>query len=163
MKELLDKLSSYNIFNFLFPGILFSVFAEAITNYKFVVEDVITSLFMSYFIGMIVSRVGSLVIEPLLKRLSYIKFSNYNAFISASKKDEKIELLSEINNVYRTIVSTLFLLLLLKGYELLEIRFIVLRDYSLYILICGLLIIFLESYRKQTKYINERISTKRAK
>jgi hypothetical protein len=34
MKELLDKLSSYNIFNYLLPGTLFAAAAERILDYK---------------------------------------------------------------------------------------------------------------------------------
>lgn len=157
MKELLDKISSYNIFNYLFPGILFAVISKEITAYSFLQDNFIIGAFVYYFIGLVVSRFGSLFIEPLLKKLSFLKFADYKDFVSSSKKDAKIELLSEINNMYRTLSSMFALLLLLKLYELIESKAPILKDWSTYILLALLLVMFLFSYRKQTNYITKRI------
>ena len=73
-------------------------------------------MFLYYFLGLVVSRFGSLVIGPLLKSFSFIKFADYRAFIDASKKDTQIEVLSEANNSYRTLCALFSLLLLLKLY-----------------------------------------------
>jgi len=35
MEDLLAKISSYNFFNFLFPGVIFAVIAERVTSYTF--------------------------------------------------------------------------------------------------------------------------------
>ena len=78
MKELLDKLSSYNIFNYLFPGVLFVVFLSKVSNYDLIQKDIITGAFLYYFIGLVISRVGSLFIEPFLKRIKFLKFSDYS-------------------------------------------------------------------------------------
>lgn len=159
MKELLDKLSTYNIFNYLFPGVLFAVILSKISNYNLLQEDIITGVFLYYFTGLIVSRVGSLFIEPFLKWIKFLKFSDYKKFVSASKEDSKIELFSEINNMYRTLCSLFFLLSLTKIYEtyLAELKFFKNNDT---ILIVGLLLLlFLFSYRKQTKYITKRVES----
>src|SRR4030042_1443125 len=105
MKEILDKLSSYNLFNYLLPGIIFVILAGKITHYSFVQEDIILGAFLYYFIGLVISRFGSLVIEPLLKCLSFVQFADYKDFVSTSKKDDKLELLLEVNNTYRTLCS----------------------------------------------------------
>ncbi len=157
MKDLIEKLSTYNLFNYLFPGIVFAVILNATTQYSLLQENLILGFFVYYFVGLIISRFGSLVIEPLLKKLSFLKFSNYNDFVAASKKDGKIELLSEVNNMYRTICSLLILLIVLKLYEQIEIHFSILRDWDAYILILLLLSMFLFSYKKQTNYITKRI------
>ena len=157
MKDLLSKLSSYNLFNYLLPGIIFAVLASEFTHYSFIQQDIIIGLFLYYFIGLAVSRFGSLTIEPLLKRLSFLKFSEYKDFIVASKKDEKLELLSEINNTYRTLCSLFTLLLLLKLYEVVETKLPFLAKWNLLILLLVLLIMFLLSYRKQTGYITKRV------
>ena len=159
MKELLDKISSYNIFNYLFPGILFAVISKQLTGYSFLQDNLIIGAFVYYFIGLVISRFGSLSIEPLLRKLSFLKFANYKDFVSASKKDSKIELLSEINNMYRTLSSMFVLLLLLKLYELIESKVPILKDWSTYILLALLLVMFLFSYRKQTNYITKRIKS----
>lgn len=157
MKEILDKISSYNLFNYLLPGILFVTITNKLTSYSFIESNLIIAGFVYYFIGLIVSRFGSLIIEPVLKKISFLKFADYKEFISASKKDPKIDLLSESNNMYRTFISMLILLLLLKLYELIELKFQMLKNWNSYILIGLLLIMFLYSYRKQTEYITKRI------
>lgn len=157
MKELLDKISSYNLFNYLFPGVLFVIMSKEFTNYNFVQQNEILGVFLYYFIGMIISRVGSLIIEPILKKTSFIKFSDYKNFISASKKDEKIELFSEINNTYRTIIAMMFLLIILKGYNYLETFWNISKTATSFMGMILLLVMFLFSYNKQTNYITKRI------
>jgi len=104
MKDILSKLSSYNLFNYLFPGILFVIVASKVTHYSLIQQDVVIGVFLYYFIGLVVSRFGSLVIEPILRKTSFLRFADYEDFVAALKKDEKLELLSEVNNTYRTLV-----------------------------------------------------------
>ena len=157
MKQLLDKLSSYNLFNYLLPGIIFVVIASKVTHYDFIQGDIVIGLFLYYFIGLVISRFGSLVIEPILKRFSFIQFADYKDFIAASKKDEKIDLFSEVNNTYRTLSALFILLLLLKVYEEIECKYHVLKERGVIILIVLLLVTFLFSYKKQTIYVTKRI------
>ena len=157
MKELLSKLSSYNLFNYLLPGVIFTVVAAKFTRYSFLQQDIVIGLFLYYFIGLIISRFGSIVVEPILRRMSFLRFADYKDFVAASKKDEKLEVLSEANNTYRTLCSLFALLLLLKAYEKIEDRFVILKDYGVIILVVLLLVMFLFSYRKQTLYIIKRI------
>ena len=157
MKEIYDKLSSYNIFNYLFPGILFVLLSKVFTCYNFILDNDFHGAFLYYFIGMVISRFGSLIIEPFLKKVSFLQFEPYRNFVIASVKDEKIELLSEVNNTYRTIVSLFIILLLLKAYNLLDSHFHF-PNHTAYVMGPILLILmFLFSYRKQTNYISKRI------
>ncbi len=157
MKEIIDKISSYNFFNYLLPGILFVIFSKEITKYSFIQSDLVIGVFLYYFIGLIISRFGSLVIEPILKWIHFLEFADYKQFVSASKKNPKIEVLSETNNMYRTIASMLILLLLLKIYELVTTKIQWLSIWTPYILIVLLLIMFLCSHKKQTQYITKRV------
>lgn len=159
MKEILDKISSYNLFNYLFPGVLFVVVTKKITAYSFLQENLIIGAFVYYFIGMVISRFGSLLIEPFLKKIKVLEFADYKEFVSASKSDAKIELLSEVNNVYRTLCSMFILLLLLKFYELIESKLPILGDWNSYILLALLLVMFVFSYKKQTNYITKRVKS----
>lgn len=68
MKDLLDKLSSYNIFNYLLPGVLFAGMSKSVSGYDLVQENLLVGVFVYYFIGMVISRLGSLLVEPLLKK-----------------------------------------------------------------------------------------------
>ncbi|MCB2196972.1 MAG: hypothetical protein KQH79_14010 [Bacteroidetes bacterium] len=157
MKEIIEKLSTYNIFNYLFPGILFTFILSKITAYNFIQDDILIGLFLYYFIGLVVSRIGSLIIEPILRELRFLKFSNYKNYTDASKKDEKIELFSEINNMYRTICSMFFLLGILKLYELIALKYQIKHEWSLIVLFTILFIIFMFAYRKQTSFVKSRV------
>ena len=157
MNDLLSRLSSYNLFNYLGPGIIFVVLAKSVTHYSFIQQDIVMGLFLYYFIGLVISRFGSLIIEPLLRCLSFLRFADYKDFVDASRKDEKLEVLSEVNNTYRTLLSLFSLLLLLKLHQKIEGGIAVIKDYDAIALIVLLLVMFLFSYRKQTKYITKRI------
>jgi hypothetical protein len=157
MKEVYDKLSSYNIFNYLFPGILFVVLSKVFVGYNFILENNFLGAFLYYFIGMVISRFGSIIIEPVLKKITFLKFEPYKNYVDACKKDTKIELLSEVNNTYRTLVSMVLLLLLLKLYFFLDVKFRFTKDTAYLTFLALLLLMFLFSYRKQTNYISKRI------
>ena len=158
MEKLLDKLSSYNIFNYLFPGIIFSVLLEKTTNYKIIQENIMIEAFLVYFIGLVISRISSLVIEPILKKMKFVNFSNYKDYVLASTNDNKIELFSESNNMYRVFISLFFILITINMYEnLIVSNFLILAEYTIYLLVLLLFILFLFSYRKQTNYITKRV------
>ena len=157
MKDLLDKISSYNLFNYLLPGILFVCISKYFTDYNFIQDNDFIGAFLYYFIGMVISRFGSLFVEPILKRISFLKFADYKSFIVASKKDEKIELFSEVNNTYRTITALFIILLLLKIYNHFQVLWNIPINITYLIVFVVILVIFLFSYRKQTNYITKRI------
>ena len=159
MKDIIDKLSSYNIFNYLFPGVLFSLLATKFASINLVFDDLFIGAFAYYFMGLVISRFGSLVIEPLLKLTKIVRFSDYKDFIEASKKDSKIEVLSESNNMFRTLISMCILLFLAIWFQLLAESWGFLKNNQESIFLSLLLLLFLLSYRKQTNYIIKRIKT----
>lgn len=163
MKDLLEKLSSYNIFNYLLPGIVFVAIVDSLTKYSFVQKDIVIGGFLYYFVGLVISRIGSILIEPLLKWAGFIHFSEYKDFIDASKEDKLLEVLSEANNMYRTFCSLFLCLALLKGFEIITTNFPSINKFSTELLVVCLLALFLFSYRKQTNYINRRVNNARKK
>lgn len=68
MKDFLEKLSSYNILTLLFPGIIYVLVISNFTTFTLIQTDIIYTLFISYFCGIVISRFGSIFIEPLLKK-----------------------------------------------------------------------------------------------
>ena len=161
MNDILDKLSSYNIFNNLLPGIVFVALAEPFLRRSFVQKDLLTGLFLYYFIGMVISRVGSLVVEPILKKISFLRFADYKDFVSAAQSDAKIEILSEVNNTYRTLCALFLSLIATRGYEAIETWLPTMKKGTPFVVVLSLLVIFLWSYRKQTSYITKRIEANR--
>ena len=64
IESLLEKLSSYNLLNNLLPGAIFCYLLKTIVNID-ISNNIVEDLFVYYFIGMIISRIGSIIIEPI--------------------------------------------------------------------------------------------------
>ena len=157
LKDIFDKISSYNIFNYLLPGILFIYLTKEISGYNLIQENNFVGAFLYYFAGLVVSRFGSLFIEPFLKRIKFLKFKDYKSFVAASKLDAQIELLSEVNNTYRTILAMLVLLCFEYLYISIKNHYAISHNITTIIVTIFITILFLFSYRKQAAYISKRI------
>ena len=158
MKEALEKLGTYNLFNYLLPGCVFSCIAE---HYKLLTirqGETIADLFVFYFVGLVISRLGSLIVEPALKKAGIIKFGAYADFVKVSASDPKIEVLSEVNNMYRTLAAMFASLALLKFWTSLSARVGICSEVAQWFAIIGGLFLFIVSYRKQSAYVASRIT-----
>ena len=129
METLLSLLSTYELFNNIFPGIIFSYFLN-LEGYTLVVEkcfekvDVYEKLFIYYFIGLIISRIGSLFLEPLLRKLEIIKFADYPKFLKAEENNNKIHTFVLVNNMYRSFIIVFFFYFLYLLYLILQNNFL---------------------------------------
>lgn len=157
MNDLITKISSYNLFNYLFPWVIFIALLESFTNYSINQDNILIFAFVAYFIGLVASRIWSVIIEPLLKKFKVLKFADYWDFIQASKEDTKIEILSEQNNMYRTIISVFVLFVVIKLYENISIYLPWIENRNPYILSVLIIMVFICAYSKQTEYITNRI------
>lgn len=158
MEKILEKISSYHIFNYLIPGIVFAFLAKWYWDIPVIENNVFENLVLYYFCGMVISRIGSLIVEPICKKMKWVKYANYSDFISASKKDNTIGLLSEENNVYRTIIACIFMLLVGKLSLYVASNVTILDFLKREIVLIMLGVLFILAYRKQTKYIRDRIN-----
>jgi len=157
MTDLLNKISSYNLFNNLLPGILSVVLIKHFVGYNLEQENIFIGLFLYYFIGMTISRISSILIEPILKFLKFVSFRNYKQFIEASKEDDKLDIFVETNNMFRVLFTMLFLTLVTKIYYATENFWNFSETTEKYILLALLCLIYLFSYGKQTNFIKKRI------
>jgi hypothetical protein len=154
MKELLDKLTSYHLFNYLLPGTVFVAAARRLTAHRFDADNIVVELFLYYFIGLVISRIGSLTVGPVLKAIGFLKFAPYPDFIRASAKDPKIEVLSEQNNTYRTLCAVFVALGVLKVYDVVAAA----RPRTAHgVVLVVLFVLFAFAYRKQTGFVRKRV------
>lgn len=157
MEKCFEKLSSYNFLNNLLPGAIFDLGLKYFVGINLLQNNILDNLFIYYFTGLIISRCGSIIIEPILRKIKFVNFASYNDFLIASKVDSKIDILSETNNTYRTFLSAAILILLIKlGYSLVRQNVLAL-GLSQYLIVLCLVIMFAISYRKQTSYIKKRV------
>lgn len=173
IKNVAEKISSYNIFNNLFPGIVFCHIVERTTRFSLVCDNILENLFIYYFVGMIISRIGSIFVEKWLKTIKvknrkmnskepFLKFAPYDRYINASKNDPFIITLNETNNTYRTIVAMTILIIAVKLYDWLIydlVQYLGKEGNNLvFVIICLIVVIlFMYSYKKQTDYIRSRV------
>jgi hypothetical protein len=158
MSDFLKSLSSYNLFNNLLPGVVFCVLINKLFFIPLIQPDIVVGVFFYYFVGLVISRFGSIVVEPILKKIGFLSFAPYPDYIIASKEDAKIEILSEANNMYRTMLSMMLLIALIGIYSLLKYQFEVLDKYSTHMMIGSLILLFSWSYKKQTQFIKSRVT-----
>ena len=156
MNELVSKVSSYNIFNYLFPGAVFSVLAERFGLLQSP-KDIVGQLLWYYFVGLVISRVGSVVVEPILKRWSFVVYSDYPSFLRASVADPKLETMVEVCNTYRTLATAFAVLLLSMFSDWGANRVGIHGPWKERMALVPLLVLFLFSFRKQSGYVLKRV------
>lgn len=158
LKSINERISSYQLFNFFYPGAIFlgilkclqCDFVDSLSIWYF--------LLFSYFVGMTSSRIGSIVIEDLFVYLKWIKKHDYKKQTEAEKKDPKVMLLLEICNTYRTLGAVFLVLTLIYLLNMLPCIEIFAKSSCLILLfMVSLTVLFVFSFRKQYIYVEERI------
>ncbi|MGH2327771.1 hypothetical protein ACRCD5_05555 [Campylobacter taeniopygiae] len=157
MGELINKLSNYNIFNYLFPGVIICYCLEKLNIYNIFHKEIIVNAFICYFVGLCVSRISSLIIEPILIKIKFLPREDYKKYIEASKVDNKIELFSEIGNSYRTLMISFLVIPIINGFMVYPNEWQT-NDYKILIIFALLSCLFLFSYKKQNSYVVKRIN-----
>lgn len=166
--QIINKISSYNIFTNLYPGIVFCYLLKHITNVEIIRDNWFENLVIFYFFGMLVSRIGSLIIEPILQKIKFtkkgplLKKASYEDYEEASNNKPLIPVLSEVNNTYRTLLSAFVCMLFCKIYFiikeiLINNKFNIFEKADDWIILILLITIFLCSYVKQTTYIRKNV------
>ena len=158
MDKLIEKLSEYNILNYLIPGVLFLCFIDALEIHDINEKNVFLMLFGGYFAGMVLSRLGSIVVEPLFKWLNIVIYAPYSDYLKAEEKDTKLPRLVSENNMYRTFVAMFVLILVLFLCRLSSCINVFLHSrWAIILMLFTLLMIYCFAFNKQTSYIRNRV------
>lgn len=157
LKNIMTKITSYNLFNNLLPGIVFVQIFQRIFDKNVLTDKTLENLFIYYFAGTIISRIGSVVVEDFLKKINFVKFAPYNDYIEAEKKDEKLKILNEVNNMYRTFSGLFLTIIILYLLKFILNKIGIVDDCLMGVFIVGLFLLFVFSYKKQVGYIKKRV------
>lgn len=155
MEDLLKRITEYQLFNFLLSGTVLAFLVSKTTPIDLLSNNILIAVFVYYCIGLVVSRIGSLIIEPLFKKLRIVKYIPYDKYLQAVKLDPKIDVLSQENNTYRTLVAMFLLYAVVYIFCWLWPQTLSQSWLPLGVVVIGL-ILFSLSYRKQTNYITSR-------
>lgn len=179
MEKLLEKISEYEVLNNFFPGLLFCYLLNRFTPFSISAGNEFVNIFIYYFVGMIIGRFGSLILEPILyhgdqpsdddfekimvgeeyrpKQKPFALKTPWKYYYEASKEDTTIQTLNSKKNMYRSIASLFFCFFLVKLYSItLYQQYPELNEKLLWIGALALMVFFIFSIRKQTDYIMKR-------
>lgn len=164
LKQIFEKISSYNIFNNLYPGVLFIYLGKFIFELNILSDNWFENLIIFYFWGMVLSRIGSIIIEPIMKKIKLIKYAPYSDYVKASSIEPLVDTLSEVNNTYRTLLSTFICTFMYKlGITINEIclksGITFFQENKVWIFLILLILLFAFSYVKQTNYVRKRVES----
>lgn len=149
-----EKLSTYRFFNFIIPGAVLMGFVK----YHHIMEipsvNIWWFLLLSYFCGIVLSRIGSVVIEGPMKCMGFISSYNVNTYIIKQKENALICTMLELANSYRTISAMILVIFCMTIIDFpCEGRTIwyVVVEFLLFVL-------FIISFYKQHKYFIKSLS-----
>lgn len=163
MDKVIEKISAYNIFTNLLPGVIYCYLADSLYGIPLIQETLLIGAFVYYFVGMVISRIASVLLEPILTKVRFVRYADYQDFVTASKVDAKLDTLVESNNVYRSTFSMLFCVMMTAAWSQIATSCPLVQEYSRHIVVILLFILFLLSYKKQTRYITERVRNHKEK
>ena len=152
MENLIDKFSQYDTFNFLLSGVVFEIFFSYMTKINLHTTEWYTNICIWYFIGLVISRIGSLILEFICKKTNFVKYSTSEEKLKAEKKDEnkKLPILLQNSNMYRTLTTTFIILTITSIFHIQTTKWLIL-------LFVGLIVLFLFSYQKASNYYKELV------
>ena len=159
MNNIIEKLGSYQILTNLFPGAFFVLALKFFSGVAITTQNTSENIILYYFIGFIINRIGSLIVEPVLKKIKFIRFAPYPDFAKAEKIDTKITILSEINNYFRSLLTGSLLILFVQIINKIPLIYIWLSTNWQGIALLLLLVLFLFAYRKQVNYVRKRVES----
>ncbi len=158
MEKYLDRISAYHFLNYMIPGILFLMLVDYLGIYNLPLDNALLIIFGGYCSGMVLSRIGSLLLEYYLKKWKIVVSAPYGDFKNAEAKDPKLGVLSTENNMYRTFLATFVTLLLLFGLNLIPCVSVFMHTpWMVLIIIVIFTLLFLFAYRKQTSYVRKSV------
>lgn len=156
MESLLSKISAYHIISYALTGLV--IFAIYGTLHSVEIEQNPFLFFgLTYSIGLIFSRIGSLIVEWPLKRLKFVAYADYADFVRAEIEDPKVSGLAEQSAFYRTLATGFLALAMVSMLDDRSPCWLIHNgrlETSLYGLAT---ILFAFSYRKQCKFVVDRI------
>jgi len=159
MSSIIEKLDSYQILTNLLPGAFFGLTLKLFFGMAFPTRNIGEDVVEYYFMGLIINRIGSLVVEPILQTLHFIKRAPYPDFAKAVNADSKIDTLSEMNTYTRSLLTCVLLLPVMRILQAVSSKWTWFSMNWEWVAIVLLVVLFLFAYRKQTNYVRKRVET----
>ena len=154
-----DKLDAYNLVANLVPGaaLLYALHSSGFPTPG--PNDIAAFLLVSFVAGVMTNRLGSLVIDPILRhrKIGFLHPKNYKAFVASEKDDAKLETIVANTGLYRTFVTAGILYLALMILNLPIKAYDISNDFVFYTFVISGIFVSAFALQKEDSYIHERI------
>lgn len=159
MTSIIGKLDSYQILANLLPGAFFVWMLKFLFGISMSSENIIESILVYYFVGFIINRISAIIIKPILKCKYFLfpKQKEYSDFIKAGKVDMKIAVLSEVNDCFRSFLTSVLMIPITYSLIHLHSSWGWFSMYWKWFVVMFLVALFFMAYRRQTAFICLRI------
>lgn len=157
MDKIIETLNPYDIITSLIPGIVFCQFTDWFYGTVLVTDDTASLLISGYIFGQLISRVGSLIVEPVCKITKIIVMAPYNEWLEAKRLDNEISSITEKSTVFRSWVSLALIQIIMPYIVNLNDSVIMFGYWNFFILQLVALVFLLLAYRKQVAYARKRV------
>lgn len=152
LEKMVSRLSKYDWFTTLIPGLFLFALSRRI-GIDLTTQSLVEEFGIILFLGVVSSRIGATCIEQIARWCGLFEpYEDYIAWSNANKN--RSDILVRNLNWYRSLcgmVLSLVGMLILKCIPRLG------HYCKLWIVICSLLLIFCDSYRRQVLFIAKRI------
>lgn len=156
-----DKLDAYNLVANLVPGAALTYalhFSEFPTPSP---DDIGAFLLVAFVAGVTANRLGSLILDPLLRKLRFLKLKDYRSFLIREKDDQKLDALVANSGLYRTFFTAgaIYLIALMSSSATAYLT----RQGLITAFVIGGMVVFLFAFKKEDGYIHSRIEAAKNK
>jgi len=101
----IEKLDTYNIITNLLPGAFFFITFKVLFETLLWSDGLVEIAVLCYFIGLIIGRIGSLVIPYCFDKWRWVEHASREDYVRAVNLDSKIATLSEVRSYYRALLA----------------------------------------------------------
>lgn len=156
-----DKLDAYNLVANLVPG---AALVYALHFSKFPTpspDDIGAFLLVAFVAGVTANRLGSLILDPFLRRTKFLKPKDYRSFLIREKDDPKLDSLVANSGLYRTFFTAGAIYMLALTLSAITV-YMTKQDFFTAFVVGGM-IVFLFALKKEDGYIHSRIEAAKEK
>lgn len=159
VKELLGKFTRYDWFTTLIPGVFCMAVGARLGILSFNSNSLLERFGMVFFLGLISSRIGASMIEPIFKIKRFKLWGKYEDYMTFRAKDEKgADMLVTNANWFRSLMGMVILLLAISSVNYVWGKVGWGAVSKRWVSLLGLLILFGDSYRRQLGFMLGRIN-----
>lgn len=155
-----DKLDAYNVVANLVPGAALT-YALHYSDFPTPPPDKLGAFLLVAFVaGVTTNRLGSLILDPILRRAKFLKRKDYRSFLMREKGDKKLDALVANSGLYRTFFTAGFIYLIALMFF--EVTAHISNQALFTAFVIGGMLVFLFALRKEDGYIHSRIEADKA-